>query len=476
MRVVSETKNKVTKSVIEAAWKRRAPGQRLIVRDGECRGLCLIVNPRTMVWSFAYRPPGKDPRTGRRWLNRPMVLGSPDVLTRDEAKQTVERLKVGRLDGRDPAAARKAAKEAATRKQAHTLERLLADYEIALPQRPKMRGTAGKPGKAYVAGELRQVHLAIETIGQATPASDVTEAEIRKLLRGPSARNRFGALSRFFDWLVEEAIVAQNPCVQVPKSKRPRPYGTRSRHLQPAALAILWQAAAGLREPVWRDLVRFLIAIPCRRGEAARLDWSHLDLSGCVWSQPAALTKNGDPHRLRLHPLALAVLESRRQAWAEAEAPGDVARQAALLANGYPRLGRRKRGVELVLPGVGREFRPTRAGAGGGMVEGGAAATLHQVAEHPEPGGGRGRAGCARVHDRRYREAEFSPAGRPVQERGGCGLRAGVGADRTDVCAAWGEGFDDGAGRVGRSVLLLHDAGAGRGVFRHPWPEYCCGS
>jgi integrase len=340
MRIVSETKDRITKSVIEATWKRRAPGQRLIVRDGECRGLCLIVNPRTMVWSFAYRPPGKDPRTGRRWPNRPMVLGSPDGLTRDEAKQTVERLKVGRLDGRDPADARKAAKQAATRKQAHTLERLLADYEVALPQRPKMRGTAGKPGKAYVAGELRQVQLAIETIGQATPASDVTEAEIRKLLRGPAARNRFSALSRFFDWLVEEAIVAQNPCVQVPKSKRPRPYGTRSRHLQPAALAILWQAAAGLREPVWRDLVRFLIAIPCRRGEAARLDWSHLDLPGCVWSQPAALTKNGDPHRLRLHPLAVAVLESRRQAWAETEAPGDAARQAALLANGYPRLGR----------------------------------------------------------------------------------------------------------------------------------------
>ena len=41
-------------------------------------------------------------------------------------------------------------------------------------------------------------------------------------------------------------------------------------------LAILWQATKGLR-PVYRDLVRLLIAVPCRRGEAR-------DLTGSVWS------------------------------------------------------------------------------------------------------------------------------------------------------------------------------------------------
>src|SRR5208337_2123780 len=48
-------------------------------------------------------------------------------------------------------------------------------------------------------------------------------------------------------------------------------------------LGRLWRAAEGLHEPVWRDLARFLIAVPCRRSEAARLDWSHLDLAAAEW-------------------------------------------------------------------------------------------------------------------------------------------------------------------------------------------------
>jgi integrase len=76
-----------------------------------------------------------------------------------------------------------------------------------------------------------------------------------------------------------------------------------------------WPSAAErLDEPVWRDLARFLVAVPCRRGEAAQLDWSHLDVGTGEWRQPGRLTKNRDPHRLHLHPLALKVLKARKQA------------------------------------------------------------------------------------------------------------------------------------------------------------------
>jgi integrase len=101
----------------------------------------------------------------------------------------------------------------------------------------------------------------------------------------------------------------------------------------------LWTAADGLDEPVWRDVVRFLIAVPCRRSEATRLDWSHLDLAAAEWRQPDYMTKNRDPHRLRMHPLALEVLKARRRAWAEAEGGGDPARIARILTAGAPRSG-----------------------------------------------------------------------------------------------------------------------------------------
>jgi integrase len=59
----------------------------------------------------------------------------------------------------------------------------------------------------------------------------------------------------------------------IARSRRPRAPQARSHYLTLAELARLWRAADGLREPVWRDLARFLIVVPCRRGEAARLEW-----------------------------------------------------------------------------------------------------------------------------------------------------------------------------------------------------------
>ena len=139
---------------------------------------------------------------------------------------------------------------------------------------------------------------------------------MRKLLEnsgseGANARARFGALSRFLDWCQDAGHIQANPCALIARCRRPKAPQARSHYLTPAELARLWRAADGLREPVWRDLARFLIVVPCRRGEAARLEWSHLDLAAAEWRQPGHMTKNRDPHRLHLHPLALDVLRAR---------------------------------------------------------------------------------------------------------------------------------------------------------------------
>ena len=150
------------------------------------------------------------------------------------------------------------------------------------------------------------------------PVSDVTAADLRVLLNAEAvrpavARHRFGALSRFFDWCQDEGHVAANPCALVAKARRPRAAAARAHFLDPEQLARVWNAAAEL-PPVHRDLVRFIVAVPCRRGEAARLDWSHLDLGAAVWTQPGRLTKNGGAHRIHLHALALALLRERHAA------------------------------------------------------------------------------------------------------------------------------------------------------------------
>ncbi len=323
MQITSESA-RITRSTIEAAWRRRGSDKRLIIRDRECRGLALIVSSTTMRWEFCYRPRGTDGQTGRRWPNRTLTLGNPASASPDDARVAANRLKGVHQTGGDPAAERRARAVAAQRARSATLGRLLEAYEQALPCRPKMRGGSGEPSASYVRAEAAQVRLAIATIGgEQMPATELADADLRKLLdaasgSGGNARARYGALSRFLDWAQDSGHIQANPCALLARSRRPRAPPARLEYLTPDQLARLWHAADGLRLPVWRDITRFLIAVPCRRGEAARLDWGHLDLAAAEWRQPGQLTKNGDPHRLYLHPLSLEILCGR---WAAAGRP-----------------------------------------------------------------------------------------------------------------------------------------------------------
>src|SRR5262249_31131942 len=143
-----------------------------------------------------------------------------------------------------------------------------------------------------------------------------TDGDIRKLLSlGPGVvSKRFTAIARFLDWAQDAGHIKVNPCTLLPRQRRPGAPQARSHYLTPADLGRLWRAAERLSEPVWRDLARFLIAVPCRCNEAARVEWSHIDLTAAEWRQPGKLTKNRDPHRLHLHALAMDVLRERQKA------------------------------------------------------------------------------------------------------------------------------------------------------------------
>jgi integrase len=319
MRVITKAPARITKATIDAAWRQRSADTRLIVRDKDCRGLALIVNPTVMTWTYAYRPRGTDPLTGRRWPNRTVTLGNPATHSPEDARSEANRIKGQAAAGADPAADRKAKAETMRRERSATLGRLAETYATVLPTRPKMRGT-GNATPAYVAEELAQIRLALAELGaEGTPAVALGVVDLRRLLdrlgNAPSvARKRFGALSRFLDWCQDAGHIAANPCTLLARARRPKAVQSRSNYLTPAELARLWEAAGRLAEPVWCDFSRFLIAMPCRRGEAAAMDWSHVDLDTAEWHQPGHMTKNREAHRLHLHPLALDVLRQRHEA------------------------------------------------------------------------------------------------------------------------------------------------------------------
>jgi len=340
MKITSEGPAKITRATIDAAWRKRKADHRLIVRDKDCRGLALIVNPTVMAWSYAYRPRGSDPVTGRRWPNRTVTLGNPASLSVDDARIEANRIKGQAAAGADPAAERKARAEAERRQRGATLGRLADVYAKAFAQRAKVRG-AGLPSPRYVKEEMQQLKLAIaEMDATNTPAALLTDADVRRLLDiGDNLHARFGALSRFLDWCQDAGYVKANPCLLIARTRRPKARQPRAHYLTPAELARLWHAAERLGAPVWRDLARFLIAMPCRRGEAARLDWSHVDLAAAEWRQPSHMTKNRDPHRLHLHVMALEVLQARRKALVETQVRSDHQKVTPNLAGAAPRSG-----------------------------------------------------------------------------------------------------------------------------------------
>jgi hypothetical protein len=237
-----------------------------------CRGLTLVVNAGTMAWVYGYKPRGTDPVTGKRFSSRSITIGNPETHSPDDARAAAGLYKGHNKSGRDPAAERKAKITTAAQQRGRTLDRLLDEYAKALPKRPKLRGS-GMLSYRHVAADLAHARAAVASVACGDrPASDLNVADLRAMLRecgdrAATARHRFGALSRFFDWALDEGIVPANRCLSLAKARRPKAVAARVDYLTVPQLAQLWEAADAL-EPSSRDLVRLIIALPCPAGVA----------------------------------------------------------------------------------------------------------------------------------------------------------------------------------------------------------------
>jgi hypothetical protein len=179
-----------------------------------------------MAWAYGYKPRGTDPVTGKRFSSRAITIGSPETHSPDDARAAAGLYKGHNKSGRDPAAERKAKIANAAQQRGRTLDRLPDEYAKALPKRPKLRGS-GMLSSRQVAADLAHARAAVDSMaGGDRPASNVSSADLRAMLRqcgdrAATARHRFGALSRFFDWALDEGIVPTNPCVSLAKARRP---------------------------------------------------------------------------------------------------------------------------------------------------------------------------------------------------------------------------------------------------------------
>jgi integrase len=291
----------------DGALAYRLPYQRQLLRDHEVRGFTVIVHGESVVYQFGYRQRGIDPATGHRWPNRYVRIGDAGTHTLQEARDAARRLRLRVQLGEDVKAAalhtREAASAAAAARQHITVRARLPAYQKALAARSR--------SARYQREEINSVRLTATEGGclDLLP-EEITPPMIEGVLAAcpPAARKaRFGAFDRFLRWCLKGTD-------QVPATarfdnfERPAAPASRRRVLTGAELAALWRAADHAPSETAAAITRFLLAVPCRRGEAAALRWADLDLDGRVWHQPTS--KNGDPHDYPLNARALAACRS----------------------------------------------------------------------------------------------------------------------------------------------------------------------
>jgi integrase len=273
-------------------------------------------------WICRYRPRGKT-EDGRRHPQRKALVGTTGTHALKEARAAAAEIALRAAHGHDPlhddrraaAEARAAALEAERQRKAAEAARvtcriLLTDYETVLTAR-------GRSPK-HRAEELKQTRLGLGSISMLdAPPGDITTAHVERINTAcpeGSRAARFGALDRFLRWALRRDPMSRavSPTALFERHERPRRVPARQRVLDKRELAAVWSAASALAEPGLRDLVQFLICVPCREGEAVLARWRDIDTKRAVWMQPTS--KNGLSHAFPLTDRSLAMLESRRVA------------------------------------------------------------------------------------------------------------------------------------------------------------------
>ena len=121
--------------------------------------------------------------------------------------------------------------------------------------------------------------------------------------RPATARHRFGAMSRFLDFLQDQKVIQSNPAQSVSKKRRPKPPAPRSTFYDAEILNRLWNPEQPLKD-VYLRYLRFLITTPFRADEAAELAVEHVNVSRMEISLSAADTKNSEAFVMPLSELA----------------------------------------------------------------------------------------------------------------------------------------------------------------------------
>jgi integrase len=253
--------------------KLKASTARREVHDG--RGLYLIVQP-SGAKSFAFR---------YRWHGRPQKLTfGPTEIGLARARKLAADALFDLAQGKDPAAAKRAARHAEQAAAADTLRAVCDEY-------------LKREGSKLRSGDLRGkllARLVYPRLG-GRPVAEVKRSELIRLFDRIEDENGvaqsdcvLSLLGRIFNWHAARSDDFRSPIV---KSMRRRKPTARERVLTDDELRAIWKTAESVADPFAR-LVQLLLLTGARRNEIAHMRWAEIDDAG-NWTLPASRHKLG---------------------------------------------------------------------------------------------------------------------------------------------------------------------------------------
>jgi integrase len=279
--------SKLTAKGVEA----ETPGMaRREIPDALLPGLYLIVQPSgAKSWAVRYRHDGKT---------RKHTLGPYPRLNLKEARELGSKALRTAASGNDPAHEEKEARLESVR----TAVAQFLDKHCKHNQRLSTRKETA-----------RLLSLDVLPAWGNRPISTITRDDVRSVIDKLVARdtpilaNRvFAKIRKFFNWAVEDHLIAASPCAGMKRPIKKERVGDRV--LTDDELRLVWQATDKIKAP-FASAVKLLILTGQRRGEVGGIEWSEIDTGKRLWTLPRQRAKNDNKHEIPLSPQAMAIIK-----------------------------------------------------------------------------------------------------------------------------------------------------------------------
>jgi integrase len=269
----------------------------MVYWDIGCPGFGVKVTPKgRKVFVVLYRTGGAGSSL------RKYTIGVFGRVTLHQARVAAQRVFAAKLDGRDPAA------EKRTAKQRVVTDRVDELLEAFIAQHVSQNRSAGEISR-LLRREVGKVwgHKTIHEISKRDVVDVISAIDKRG---APVAANKaLKTIKTFLRWCVGRAVLDQSPADGVPL---PAKEVARDRVLTDPELAQVILAARTMGGP-YGGIVELLALTGQRREEVAGATWDEFDLDERIWTLPKARTKNAKQHTVHLSAQASSTLKRMKK-------------------------------------------------------------------------------------------------------------------------------------------------------------------